>query len=335
MTSLVAYPFTQAVLDARQRWSLVDEDCLSFLSKVPDCVIDSICTDPPAAISFMGREWDAFEDRGAFVGFLTERFLQCYRILKPGGHGLVWSLPRTSHWTAWALEDAGFEIRDCVYHIFGNGFAKGGTIDKTIRRKAPERLAEWEGWGTTLKPAAECWWLIRKPFKGTVAGNVLERGTGALNIDACRITTDEKLTRKLGKTTTSPSGWMSANRSPIAGKDGGRWPANLVFSHNDDCELLGHESVNGSEPSERWSCTPGCPIAELDCQSGPSKSRKGKPRKSKKPGDGWGMTKTGAEYNDEGGASRCVYCATPSRKEKEAGLAELPEEERHLRRGLQ
>jgi DNA modification methylase/O-acetyl-ADP-ribose deacetylase (regulator of RNase III) len=475
MESLAAYPFTKAVLEGSERWALVDEDCLEFLARLPDNSIDAVVTDPPAAISFMGRDWDVFEDRKAFVGFLAERFAQCLRVLKPGGHALVWALPRTSHWTAWAIEEAGFEIRDCIYHVFATGFAKGGTVDKTIHRKSPERVEEWTGWGTTLKPATECWWLVRKPFKGAVADNILEHGTGALNIDGCRISTDETLTRKLGKTTVSPSGWTSTKRSPIAGKDGGRWPANLILSHSPDCvgeasttqsntirtttgnllqadvealvnavntvgvmgggialqfkqtfpenfyayakacaagevvpgRMFIYETGTDSNPKyiinfptkQHWrsestlddiqiglsalitdivklnirsiavpalgcglgglnwhdvrpmiehafeqlkdvdvtlyvpleyvdakrGCVPDCPVAELDRQSGLSKSSKGKPRKSKTPGDGWGMTKTGAEYNDQGGASRFFYIAKPSRKEKEAGLDKLPD----------
>jgi site-specific DNA-methyltransferase (adenine-specific) len=338
MSDLSDYPFTQAVLEGRERWALVDQDCLEFLALLPDNSVDAVITDPPAAISFMAKAWDSFKSRDAFIKFLGDRLVQCLRVLKPGGHAFVWALPRTSHYTALAIENAGFEIRDRVTHVFGTGYNKSQAL---------------------LKPAAEDWWLARKPFKGTLKNNLKKWGVGQLNLDACRISTAEKLTRKLGKTTVSASGWRSVNRSPIAGKDGGRVPANFILSHNEDCKLVGHVDVpassgvvNGTEPSpktstvfgtfdhratwtphgnsdgtetvEVWECTLGCPVALLNQQSGKSKSRKGKPRKSNKPGDGWGMTKTGAEYDDEGGASRFYYVVKPSPREKEAGLEALP-----------
>jgi DNA modification methylase len=101
-------------------------DCLDVLRTLESDSIDSIVTDPPAGIAFMGREWDDFHRaRDRFVDMLTERMAEARRVLKPGSHALVWSIPRTSHWTAWALEDAGFDIRDCIPHLFGSGFAKG------------------------------------------------------------------------------------------------------------------------------------------------------------------------------------------------------------------
>jgi DNA modification methylase len=101
-------------------------DCLDVLRQMPDACVDSVVTDPPAAIGFMGKSWDG--DRGGrdrWIAWLAERMQEACRVLKPGGHALVWSLPRTSGWTQMALEDAGFEVRDCIVHIFGSGFAKG------------------------------------------------------------------------------------------------------------------------------------------------------------------------------------------------------------------
>jgi site-specific DNA-methyltransferase (adenine-specific) len=95
-------------------------DCLGVLAGMETASADAIVTDPPAAVSFMGREWDSdMGGRAQWVAWLSERMAQAVRVLRPGGHALVWSLPRTAHWTAWALEDAGLQIRDCIPHLFG------------------------------------------------------------------------------------------------------------------------------------------------------------------------------------------------------------------------
>ena len=222
---------------------LLQGDCFQVLKELPDNSLDSLVTDPPAGISFMGKEWD--EDKGGrkqWVAWMTDVMREALRVLKPGAHGLVWALPRTSHWTATALEDAGFEVRDVVTHLFGSGFPKTLDVSKAIdkaagaERKPTGRVKpghegfdgkgtaghlggkegwdrpwmhdaekanayhletapatddakKWQGWGTALKPASEHWLLVRKPLKkgNTVAQNVLEFGTGALNIDASRI----------------------------------------------------------------------------------------------------------------------------------------------------
>ncbi len=116
---------------------LFNADCLKLLRKRKDNSIDAIVTDPPAGISFMGKEFDS--DRGGrdkWIAWLQTIMEECLRVLKPGGHMLCWSLPRTSHWTATAIEDAGFEVRDCVYHIAGSGFPKSLSISKAIDKTA-------------------------------------------------------------------------------------------------------------------------------------------------------------------------------------------------------
>ncbi len=116
---------------------LFEGDCFEVLRSLPDDCVDALVTDPPAAISLMGAEWDS--DRGgrdAWVAWMTDVARECYRVMKPGAHGLVWSLPRTSHWTAWALENAGFEIRDSVLHVFAQGFPKSHNVGKAIDRLA-------------------------------------------------------------------------------------------------------------------------------------------------------------------------------------------------------
>jgi len=227
-----------SVVAGKPGWSVVQGDSLDLLRLLPDKSVDAVVTDPPAGIGFMGKAWDS--DRGGRVlwtSWLSSIMRECLRVLKPGGYSLVWALPRTSHRTGTAVEDAGFEIRDIVHHLFGTGFAKG-----------PRKGSR----GTCMKPAAEHWILGRKPFpKGMTVDQVMEiYGTGALNVDACRIATTEKLERVLGKTTVGPSGWRSINRSPIAGKDGGRWPAHLVFSHTEWCAPVGEVVLKGDSRAQ-------------------------------------------------------------------------------------
>ena len=119
---------------------LLEGDCLPILRTLPDACVDALVTDPPAAIGFMGAAWDT--DRGgrdAWVAWMTAVMRECARVLKPGAHGLVWALPRTSHWTAWALEDAGFEIRDQVLHVFAQGMPKSLDVSKELDRRAGVR----------------------------------------------------------------------------------------------------------------------------------------------------------------------------------------------------
>lgn len=112
-------------------------DCLEQLASLDKNSVHALITDPPAGISFMGKSWD--DDKGGrdqWISWLTEVMKECLRVMKPGAHGLVWAIPRTSHWTATALENAGFEVRDVVTHLFGSGFPKSHDISKGIDKSA-------------------------------------------------------------------------------------------------------------------------------------------------------------------------------------------------------
>ena len=116
-------------------------DNLDVMKTMPNNFVDSIVTDPPAGIGFMGKAWD--KDKGgrdAWVEWLTEIMAEALRVLKPGGHALIWALPRTSHWTAWALEDAGFEVRDMINWIYGSGFPKSLNVSKCILKNIEKEL---------------------------------------------------------------------------------------------------------------------------------------------------------------------------------------------------
>ena len=224
---------------------------------MPDNSVDSIVTDPPYELGFMGKSWDS-----TGIAFNIEVWQEALRVLKPGGHLVAFSGSRTYHRMAVAIEDAGFEIRDQIMWVYGSGFPKSMDVSKAIdkqegiwRGRAGAPLADddkrsfgqhyertpkeppytdaakqWQGWGTALKPAHEPMVLARKPVVGTVAKNVLTYGVGGLNIDASRVGS-EVITNNINDF-SNQHGNKFGNGEPIA-KLGesqvvGRWPANFI-----------------------------------------------------------------------------------------------------------
>jgi site-specific DNA-methyltransferase (adenine-specific) len=417
-------------------------DSLHWLQTLPDASFDALVTDPPAGIGFMGKAWDGDKGgRDQWIAWLAAILREAHRVLKPGAHGLVWALPRTSHWTGMACEDAGFDVRDIVTHLFGSGFPKSTRIDRDqafcqcdapahnaacrdreplqpdhidkdpaacdgalqpasarhlsdkaqdsradcpqhhdlhgeqprqppkdaqehppSQEDAPKRnhscgredgsgceqgrspyparctdrpastgfatqtaptsspdilenrrplrktdsdTAQQErrntnkdgfalpyrldttsfstcqvcgkpvakGWGTALKPAVEFYFLIRKPVKGTVAANVLRYGTGALNVDGCRIGDEVRHNPSCMNDGGTVAAFLTAGGETDGREAVGRWPAHLVLS--------------GDAP------------AMLDAQAGQS------------PGE-------------SDGVSRFYYCSKAATDEREAGLDDLP-----------
>lgn len=218
-------------------------NCLEVMKGMPDNSVDSVVTDPPYGLSFMNKKWD-------YDVPSVEVWAECLRILKPGGHLLAFAGTRTQHRMAVNIEDAGFEIRDMVSFLYDTN----ETAQELIESLSPEQLKlldatfgrdgmlgwvygsgmpkshnlkdEWEGWGTTLKPALEPITMARKPLKGTVAANVRAHGPGALNIAGCRV-----------------------------GGEDGRWPSNVCHDGSDEVlaafpEAKGQQgALTGNEPS--------------------------------------------------------------------------------------
>ena len=151
-------------------------DCLDVLREIPANSVDAILADPPAGISFMGRSWDSDKGgRDQWVAWLTEVMGECLRVIKPGGHALVWALPRTSHWTGWALESAGWQIRDRIAHQFYSGFPKSLAIDLAIDRhlgRAEQREVVGEREGTF--PRKEGTWSMATERANRTAGDRME-----------------------------------------------------------------------------------------------------------------------------------------------------------------
>lgn len=228
----------------------------------------------PGGRGFMGKEWDAFVPG-------PDIWRECLRVLKPGGHLISFFGTRTYHLGTLAIQLAGFEVRDQLAWIYGSGFPKGQDISKAIdkamgherevlysfkgRSVKDETVAlgghwqespmvsapssplaiKYDGWNTNLKPATESIVLARKPLIGTVAANVMEHGTGGLNIDGCRIGDEERTYNgsgaqksKLRNHDTGDTGigyadGSSKNREYTAT---GRYPANVL--HDGSPEVL-------------------------------------------------------------------------------------------------
>ena len=320
-------------------FSLHNADCLDHLRTLEDCSIHSIVTDPPYGLAFMGKRWD-------YDVPSVEIWAECLRVLKPGGHLLAFAGTRTQHRMACRIEDAGFEIRDMIAWVYGTGFpksldvskaidkaagaererigdygqgfrAKGSglqgwqreahSVDKGITAPATDAARQWQGWGTALKPALEPITMARKPLTGTVAANVLEHGTGALNVDGCRV---EHVTVGDGNLALNPhlrthiNGGNGGNiishedeRRVVTPHTAGRWPANLIHDGSDEVAGLFPDAkgqqgaITGSEPSSKTNNT---------------------------FGDYANRTKS-TPRNDSGSAARFFYCAKTSKRERGEG----------------
>lgn len=297
-------------------------NCLDHLEFMPDNSVDSIVTDPPYGLSFMGKKWDYDVPSVAI-------WAECLRVLKPGGHLLSFAGTRTQHRMAVNIEDAGFEIRDMVSFLYDTNetaqtlieslspeqlklldatFGRDGMLAWTYGSGVPKShnlKDDWEGWGTALKPALEPITVARKPFKGTVAANVLEYGTGAINIDGCRVPfageQDERESKQKNKHGDFGSGPRSNKVFGEYKKDRdnydptGRWPANLIHDgHDEVVALFPESSVTGKRSAKSQS-------AEVN-------------------GTNW-LTGNheSTEYTDQGSASRFFYCAKASKKDRGEG----------------
>lgn len=257
---------------------IIQGDCLEKLKDIENNSIDSIVTDPPYELGFMGKKWD-----NTGIANNVEMWKECLRVLKPGGHLLAFSGTRTYHRMASAIEDAGFEVRDMIEWVYGSGFPKSLNIGKSVDKlQGNERevvgenpnyrpisgkegylgesnfrqtdgmsistkgTSEWEGWGTALKPAHEPICMARKPLsEKSVAENCLKWGTGGLNIDESRIETKDNLnggTYSKGE----QKGMEMKSKYRLTGQfvqPSGRFPANLIHDNSDEVrECLKNES---------------------------------------------------------------------------------------------
>jgi DNA modification methylase len=318
-----------------KQFKLMLGDNIVSLKKLPDNSIDSIVSDPPYGLSFMGKKWD-------YDVPSVEFWKEVYRVLKPGGHVLSFGGTRTYHRMVVNIEDAGFEIRDQIMWLYGSGFPKSHNIGKAVDKiegndrevvggiKQPrmsndygkgnhnEREVKelditkgnspWEGWGTALKPANEPICVARKPLsEKSVAENVLKWGTGGINVDGCRVGSEVRTTPVGSDDNRDDETLFGLNKTTHHERvetTEGRFPANIILD-----EIAGEM---------------------LDEQSGVLKSGEVKPNhKKNKTANGYQGSCYGkfknedtslSGYGDKGGASRFFYQAKVSKQERNMGL---------------
>lgn len=300
------------------RNTVICGDCVDVLAALGEASVDAIVTDPPYGLGsreptvdelveflrgerhidtggdFMGKQWQVPS---------VAAWKECWRVLKPGGHLLAFGGTRTFDLISLGLRAAGFEYRDTLQWLYGQGFPKSLDVSKAIDKEtglerrvvgtklgqpgyslsdgvagtslsgsadgslrdgrkecevtepASEEAKIWQGWGTALKPAWEPILMFRKPLTGTVAENVLEHGTGAINVDASRVATAESITthsrgdntafpKRATEKTGSESGRMEFGE-PSPDKRTGRWPPNVILSHSRECVKSGKTEVKG------------------------------------------------------------------------------------------
>ena len=301
-------------------------DCLEVMDTIDKCSVDSVVTDPPyhltsivkrygkegsappkdynqsgvfkrTSTGFMGKEWD-----GGDIAFQANTWRKCYELLKPGGHLIAFSGSRTYHRMAVAIEDAGFEIRDQCIWLYGSGFPKSHNVG--------------DGWGTALKPAHEPMVLARKPLsEKSIANNVIKHGTGAINIDACRIEGEvkhpktmpdfrdqgEQSKAAIGVDKLSFGQTSNAKRKQLSDLDlldnqRGRWPSNIMHDGSEQVQEIFPTTISTEVSRQRthkgiWTAGE---LADTE-QFMPA-------------------------YGDHGNASRYFYCAKTSKDERKFGL---------------
>ena len=319
---------------------ILNADCLEAMKEMETNSVDSIVTDPPYGLSFMGKKWD-------YEVPSKEIWREALRVLKPGGHLLAFAGSRTYHRMAVNIEDAGFEIRDQIMWLYGSGFPKSLNISKSIDKKlgakrkkvrkpySPQQLMmkdgqnerpwqnkarelgyheadsdepaspeaqQWDGWGTQLKPAHEPIVLARKPIEGTITENVLAHGTGGLNIDETRIEhNDPDIERKK---LDSPTTELHFSGERVNERGAGPAPQGRFPAnviHDGSEEVLeGFPETKSGEPGVKNKGNDGAAYG----------------KESRPPGTPMGG------FGDSGSAARFFYCAKASTAERNAGIVE-------------
>jgi len=319
---------------------LLHGDALEGLKKLEDNSVDSIVTDPPYGLKFMGKRWD-------YDVPSIEVWEECLRVLKPGGYLLSFAGTRTQHRMAVNIEDAGFEIRDMIAWVYGSGFPKSHNISKaldkeagverevigknlnarktngnisickkngsgTITAPATDEAKQWDGWGTALKPALEPITVARKPLsEKTIAKNILKWGTSGINIDGCRIEMMEKDREE----------YISKRKSfeNVTGKVHGNIIMNASPANSPETKI--HDSRKGRFPANLIHDGSEEVEALFPQNAGASAPVKGTENSVACEGNITGKRNRveGTFHNDSGSAARFFYCAKASKEDRGKG----------------
>lgn len=289
-------------------YKIINGNMLEELDKLEENSIDNIITDPPYELGFMGKSWDS-----TGIAFSKTTWEKCLRVLKPGGYLLAFGGSRTFYRIGVAIEDAGFEIRDTIMWMYGSGFPKSLDISKQISKRCDDvtdLVAEWEGWGTQLKPSFEPIIVARKPISGSLVDNIIENRVGGLNIKECRVPakqgeydirhyTDEDCFQNLKP---------KESKFQVKPQPDGRFPANtiLTYDETDKDEVCG-----------------GFPLTGQGGNTG-GYSYNGTTYSNSNILDNIGDKPTGiSNYDDIGSAARYFYCAKASARDRDEGLEDF------------
>ena len=314
--------------------TLILGDCREVLPQLEAAAFHSVVTDPPYELGFMGKSWDR-----SGVAFDPATWEAVRRVAKPGAMLLSFGGTRTFHRLACAIEDAGWELRDTMMYVFGSGFPKSLDISKAIDKAAGKKreavganpnyrpnkenhanaimremrpgeaevitapatpeAALWQGWGTALKPAYEPITVAMNRLDGTFAHNAIAHGVAGLNVDACRIGTEQTVTVRNGDSGGNGAYGRDTRKLEKLNPPG-RYPANLIHDGSDEV-LAGFPDVDGP-----WGGTG-------------DKSSCGKTSMF-----GIGNNPDNERYKGSGSAARFFYCAKASTAERNAGCEGLP-----------
>lgn len=244
-------------------YKIYNGDMLDMLQVIKPESIDAIVCDPPYELGFMNKSWDS-----TGIAFKKETWQNCFEVLKPGGYLLAFGGSRTYHRIACAIEDAGFEIRDCIMYLYGSGFSKSHNIGLAIDKKngvqsevvgvgksgcnsrayqsekpttagnydIKKSQNEWQGWGTCLKPAYEPIIVARKPFKGSVVDNIIKYRVGGTNIDECRVDATGEIIGRNNPNNPFSGIFHSKNTKGLdtTNINNGRFPANVITDGSEE-----------------------------------------------------------------------------------------------------
>ncbi len=390
---------------------IICEDSLKVMSQMPENSVSNIVCDPPYGLGFMGKDWDKGVPPKVY-------WQEALRVAKPGAYLLAFGGTRTHHHLMIAIENSGWQIRDCMMWLYGSGFPKsyniskgidkklgrdrkiigkqnytmpqadnsiqansygisGNTLSKNIKSKrivanitksCSDKAKLFDGYGTALKPAYEIIIVAMKPLNKSYVNNALTHGISGMNIDGSRIGLNAGWSYPNGaggfcshsyqSTSDIAKAWnfrTVENNKPVKSTKG-RFPANILLSHHNDCIFLGTKRIkgvksqnphqasatnkirfnaskiinrrqvtdnDGFEEVEEWNCSTDCPIRILDIQSGITKSRANRNYKFNNVSCGSEIFSGRGIYvprSDKGGASRFFYCSKASRKERNINL---------------